>query len=141
MPPRPNLLLREINLTPLVDLFLVFLILVVVVAPMLRQGSQRPAPARQRSAAPQERADHLAVAMGADGAVFIEQRQVARDELPDLLFALHLAGPNRPVLVRGDRRLRYEQVRQLMGEIYRAGFQRVALLAPSPGGQGVRMGG
>ena len=127
MPPRPNLLLREINLTPLVDLFLVFLILVVVVVPMLRQGSQGPPPARPRPAAPQGRVDQLAVAMAADGAVFIEQRRVAREELREILLALHLAGPNRPVLIHGDRRLRYGQVRQLMGEIYRAGFQRVAL--------------
>jgi len=41
---------------------------------------------------------------------------------------LHIAAPNRPVLVQGDRRVRYGQVRQLMGEIYRAGFQRVALI-------------
>lgn len=124
MPPRPNLLTREINLGPLVDLCLVFLILIVVVIPMLRHA---PPPAPARTAAAQGRVDHLAVAMAADGAVFIEQHQVAQEELPEVLFALHIAGPNRPVLVKGDRRLRYGQVRRLMGEIYRAGFQRVAL--------------
>ena len=75
----------------------------------------------------QGRVDQLAVAIAADGAVFIEQRRVAREELAEVLFALHIAAPNRPVLVKGDRRLRYEQVRQLMGEIYRAGFQRVGV--------------
>jgi biopolymer transport protein TolR len=125
---RPNLLTREINLGPLVDLCLVFLILIVVVIPMLRHD--RP-PAPTRPAAVQGRLDQLAVAMAADGAVFIEQRQVAREELAEVLFALHIAAPNRPVLVQGDRRLRYGQVRQLMGEIYRAGFQRVALIMES----------
>ena len=124
MPSRPNLLTRDINLGPLVDLCLVLLILLVVVVPRVRRD---PAPAPARAKAPQGRVDHLAVAMAADGAVFIEQRHVAREELRDVLFALHIAGPNRPVLVQGDRRLRYSQVRQLMGEIYRAGFQRVAL--------------
>jgi biopolymer transport protein ExbD len=124
MQSRPNLLTREINLGPLVDLSLVLLILLVVVIPMLRHD---PLPTSKRPAAAQGLVDHLAVAMAADGAVFIEQRQVGRDELPELLFALHIAAPNRPVLVKGDRRLRYGQVRQLMGEIYRAGFQRVAL--------------
>ena len=124
MPSRPNLLTKEINLGPLVDLTLVLLILLVVVMPMLRHDPPRPA-ARPVSA--RERVDQLAVAMAADGAVFIEQRRVAREELAEVLFALHIAAPNRPVLVRGDRRLRYEQVRQLMGEIYRAGFQRVGV--------------
>lgn len=123
--PRPNLLTREINLTPLVDLLLVLLILLVVVVPMLRRDP--PPPPRPAAAPLQGRLDQLAVAMGADGAVFIEQRRVAREELSDLLTALHIAGPNRPVLVKGDRRLRYRQVRQLMEEIYRAGFQRVSL--------------
>ena len=124
---RPNLLTREINLMPLVDLFLVLLILLVVVVPMLRHDPPPP-PSRPAAAPVPGRLDQLAVAMGADGAVFIEQRRVAREELSDLLFALHIAGPNRPVLVKGDRRLRYRQVRQLMEEIYRAGFLRVSLM-------------
>jgi biopolymer transport protein ExbD len=124
MPSRPNLLTREINLSPLVDLFLVLLILLVVVIPMLRHD---PPPPASRPSAAQGRIDHLAVAMAADGAVFIEQHRVAQEELPEVLFALHIAAPNRPVLVKGDRRLRYEQVRQLMVEIYRAGFQRVGV--------------
>jgi len=53
---------------------------------------------------------------------------VAREELAKLLVALHAAGPDRPVLVKGDRRLRYRQVRELMGELYRAGFRRVSLM-------------
>jgi len=124
MPSRPNLLTRDINLGPLVDLCLVLLIVMVVVIPMLRHD---PPPAASRPRSPQGRVDQLAVAMAADGAIFIEQRLVAQEELAEVLFALHIAAPNRPVLVQGDRRLRYDQVRQLMGEIYRAGFQKVAL--------------
>jgi biopolymer transport protein TolR len=125
----PNLLTREITLAPLVDLVLVFLILLVVVFPMLRH--ERP-PAAARPEAPQVRIDHLAVAIGVDGAVFVEQRRVEKEELSDLLVALHDAGPNRPVLVKGDRRLRYRQVRQLMAELYRAGFQKVSLFTERP---------
>jgi biopolymer transport protein ExbD len=124
-----HLLTRDMNLTPLVDLCLVLLILMVVVIPMLRHDPL-PKPSRPTArAASGGRIDQLAVAIGADGAVFIEQRRVAREELPGLLLALHVAGPQRPVLVKGDRRVSYEQVRQLMAEIYRAGFQRVALLS------------
>ena len=131
MPSRPNLLTKEINLAPLVDLCLVLLILLVVVMPMLRH-ERVPEPSRPASA--QGRVDQLAVAMAADGAIFIEQRRVGREELADVLFALHIAAPNRPVLVRGNPRLRYEQVRQLMGEIYRAGFQRVGVDRGGSGG-------
>jgi biopolymer transport protein TolR len=129
-----HLVPREINVNPLVDLTLVLLILLVVVAPMLRrdpvppQPRPRPAGAAAPAMGPQGRLDHLAVAIGADGAVFVDQRRVAREELSDLLIALHDAGPNRPVLVKGDRRVSYSQVRQLMAELYRAGFQRVSLL-------------
>lgn len=122
-----DLLTRDINLTPLVDLCLVLLILMVVVIPMLRHD---PLPPPSRPAAREVagvRIDQLVVAIAADGAVFIEQRRVAREELPAVLLALHVAGPHRPVLVKGDRRLRFEQVRQLMAEIYRAGFQRVGI--------------
>jgi len=130
-----HLVPREINVNPLVDLSLVLLILLVVVVPMLRHDRPpRPSPPSRPAAEtapammPQGRLDHLAVAIGADGAVFVDQRRVAREELSDLLIALHDAGPNRPVLVKGDRRVPYSQVRQLMAELYRAGFQRISLL-------------
>jgi len=139
MPPRPNLLTREINLGPLVDLGLVLLILLVVVLPMLRPSPlpETPAPAHSmvpaRSAAPPPvLAGELAVTIGADGVVFIEQRRVAQEELTGLLAALHDAGPNRPVLVKGDRHLRYGQVHQLMAALHHAGFQKVALTLDAP---------
>lgn len=124
---RPNLLPREINLTPLVDLGLVLLILLVVVVPLLRREPPSP-PAQASAQTLHGRLDQIAVAIAVDGAVFIEQRQVTQEELTDLLVALHDAGPNRPVLVQGDRRLRYRQVCQLMEEINRAGFRRVSLV-------------
>ncbi len=120
MPPRPNLLAREINLTPLVDLALVFLILVVVVIPMVRRDLLPPPP----------KPEQIALAMAADGAIFVEQRRVEREDLAGFLAALHQAKPDRRVLVKGDRRLRYREVRQLMAELYRAGFQRVSLITP-----------
>lgn len=131
-----HLVPREINVNPLVDLSLVLLILLVVVVPMLRSDplpppskpQSKPAAETAPAMMPQGRLDHLAVAIGADGAVFVDQRRVAREELSDLLIALHDAGPNRQVLVKGDRRVPYSQVRQLMAELYRAGFQRVSLL-------------
>jgi biopolymer transport protein ExbD len=124
------------NVNPFVDLALVFLILCVVVIPMLRRREPAPPPSRPAavrperapSGVPQGRLDHLAVAIGADGAVFVDQRRVAREELPDLLVALHDAGPNRQVMVKGDHRVRYGEVRKLMAELYRAGFLRVSLL-------------
>ncbi|HJX28525.1 MAG TPA: biopolymer transporter ExbD [Thermoanaerobaculia bacterium] len=133
---RPNhLLTKEISLTPLVDFCLILLITLMVVAPMVRGDKHLEAASSARSSAPAVRRDQLAVAMSADGAVFVEQRRVDRQELSGLLVALHDAGPHRPVILKGDRRLRYDQVRQLMEEIYRAGFQRVALM-PGPRARG-----
>lgn len=130
-----SLLTKEMNLTPLVDFCLILLINLVVVAPMVRGDARREPGKPARPSVPAVRSDQLAVAMSADGAVFVEQRRVERQELSGLLVALHDAGPHRPVILKGDRRLRYEQVRQLMEEIYRAGFQRVALL-PGPRARG-----
>ena len=130
-----HLLTQEIDLNHLVDLCLILLLTLTVVVPMVR-GEKRAEPAKAPlAAAPALRSDELAVAMSADGAVFVEQRRVERQELSEILFALHAAGPQRPVTLKSDRRLRYDQVRELMEEIYRAGFQRVALMpGPRPRG-------
>jgi biopolymer transport protein ExbD len=46
---------------------------------------------------------------------------------------MHAIAPDRPVVVQGDRRLRYGQVRLILELIQQAGFRNVGLIAEREG--------
>jgi biopolymer transport protein ExbD len=61
---------------------------------------------------------------------------VAQSDLTGLLRGLHAADPDRPVVIAGDRRLRYEQISAVIESIEEAGFQKFGLITVRRAGQG-----
>jgi biopolymer transport protein TolR len=125
-PPKHDLIEPEISLKPLADVCLVLAILLLVVAPMLRTSAEA---APKAKASPVLAIDEpaLAISMEADGTLYVDGRKVAPRELQPILGEIWSVTPNRPVLVKGDRRLRYEQVRWLLQSVNAAGFRRAGL--------------
>jgi biopolymer transport protein ExbD len=123
----------EINVTPLVDVCLVLLIIFMVITPLLRHESQVLLPETQGKGGMPEQHRQLAVSMREDGTVMVDENPVAQSELTGLLRQLRAADPDRPVIVQGDRRLRYDQISRLIESIEDAGFQRVGLITERHG--------
>lgn len=137
----------EINLAPLVDVCLVLMIVLLVVVPMVRVGTASALPqggpqdgitARTGSAAghgsrgPSVLAleqPQLAVAILADGSLIVDGRRVQPADLQKTLGEIWTMTPNRPVIIKGHRRLRYEQVRWVLQSVNAAGFRRAGLMA------------
>jgi biopolymer transport protein TolR len=128
----------EINVTPLVDVCLVLLIIFMVITPMLQRASRVLLPEMGSPGRAPEQSRQLAVAMREDGTVLVDTTPVAPGELTGLLRQLRAADPDRPVIVQGDRRLRYDQISRLIESIEDAGFQRVGLITERQGGGAVR---
>jgi biopolymer transport protein TolR len=136
-PPRHDLIEPEISLRPLLDVCLVLGIILLVVAPMLRTGAEaalakkpkgpQPAPTMLALDEPQ-----LAISMEADGTLYVDGRKVAPRKLHSVLREIWSLTPNRPVLVKGDRHLRYVQVRWLLQSVSAAGFRRAGLASDKP---------
>lgn len=133
-PPRHNLIEPEISLKPLADVCIVLAIVLLVVAPMLRTGAEAALPKGAKTAKPPAHSSmlaldepQLAISMEADGTLYVDGRKVAQRELQSVLGEIWSITPNRPVLVKGDRKLRYEQVRWLLQSVSAAGFRRAGL--------------
>jgi biopolymer transport protein TolR len=117
----------EINVTPLVDVCLVLLIIFMIVTPMLYRELPVQLPeTREPGPVPGDR--QLRVSMLEDQTVVIEDRMVLLSELPAELSRLRATDPDRPVIVEGDRRLRYEQLSLLLESLDDAGFRQVGLV-------------
>ncbi|MCA1654053.1 MAG: protein TolR [Sphingomicrobium sp.] len=123
--------MAEINVTPLVDVMLVLLIIFMVTAPLLVAGV--PVDLPQNRAAPlDQQAKPVSVTIDRQGAIFIDDAAVAEAALPSR-FATIAAQPapseGRRIYLRADKGLDYGRVMLVMGELNRAGLNRVALVS------------
>jgi biopolymer transport protein ExbD len=118
----------DINVTPLVDVCLVLLIIFMVVTPMLQSGVDVMKPETKDPTKMPENQKQLAVAIKADGSVFVGQNWVPDASLKANLEEVHNSSPDKDVIIKADRRLKYKDVRNLMRMINEAGFSRVGLV-------------
>jgi len=126
--------MSEINVTPLVDVMLVLLIIFMVTAPLLVAGVPIDLP-ESRAGALDQQAKPVQIAMDAGGRITIDDSPVADAELPRTLANI-AAQPQPPegrrIYLRADRTLDYGRVMRVMGELNRAGLNRVALVSVGP---------
>ena len=129
--------MAEINVTPLVDVMLVLLIIFMVTAPLLVAGVPIDLP-ESRAGALDQQAEPVQVAIDRDGTITIDDVAVAEAALPGKLAEI-AAQPQpeegRRIYLRADRTLDYGRVMRVMGELNRAGLNRVALVSVGPEGQ------
>jgi biopolymer transport protein TolR len=118
----------DINVTPLVDVCLVLLIIFMVVTPLLQKGVNVTVPATSDPEKMTENPKQLDVSIKADGNVFLGQNWVPEENLPSMLEEIHSNNPERQVVVKGDKRLKYKEVRKVMRLLNEAGFTRVGLV-------------
>jgi biopolymer transport protein TolR len=129
--------MAEINVTPMVDVMLVLLIIFMVTAPLLVTGVPVDLPDSNAGALDQQK-EPLAISIDRAGAIFVDDQQVAEAELPRIFAARRAAGggDGPPVFLRADRGLDYGRVMRVMGELNRAGLNKVSLV--TTGGEAER---
>ncbi len=119
----------DINVTPLVDVCLVMLIIFMVVTPMLQKGVDVMLPQTNQPEKMPEGQKQLTISIKQDGQVFVNQNWVPGANLEAELAKIHNQTPDKDVVIKGDRRLKYKQVRKLMQQVNEAGFSRVGVVA------------
>lgn len=128
--------MADINVTPLVDVMLVLLIIFMITAPLLVSGVPVNLPDSKAAAIDVEE-EPISVSMNADGRLFVNEEEIAEPTLPDRLAAIKAqqTGAEPPqVYLRADRALEYGRVMRVMGELNRAGLNKVALVTIGEGG-------
>jgi biopolymer transport protein TolR len=118
----------DINVTPLVDVCLVLLIIFMVVTPMLQKGVDVSLPQTGEPEKMPEGQKQLTISIKSDSSVFVDQRWVPAENVEAALAEIYDQTPDKDVVLKGDRRLKYKEVRALMQQINEAGFSRVGLV-------------
>ena len=121
--------MSEINVTPMVDVMLVLLIIFMVSAPLLTVGVPIDWPQSQAKSLDQDK-EPLTVSVNDKGQIFLQNSEIASDDLIPKMLAVADArgGVETRVYVRGDKKVDYGTMMQVMGRLSSAGFHRVALV-------------
>ena len=119
--------MNEINMTPFIDVMLVLLVIFMVTAPMMTAGVPLDLP--QSKAGPLNvDTKPITVSIKATGQVFLGEAELKDDEIVPRLTASAKQGPDERIFVRGDKRVDYGRVAQVMSIVTGGGFKRVALV-------------
>ena len=121
----------DINVAPMIDVLLVLLIIFMVIVPAVPRGEAALVPHPLRGAPPNE-AVVLEVIKGAGNAIEfrINQQQVAQGELQSRLAAIYANRAQRVLFVKGDGRLSFTQIAEVIDIGHAAGVDQIGLMTP-----------
>ncbi|MDF1607954.1 protein TolR [Hoeflea sp. YIM 152468] len=120
-------LLSEINVTPFVDVMLVLLIIFMVAAPLLTVGVPIDLPETQANALNSD-TQPITVSVNSDGQIYLQETEIAFDEVVPKLEAIATTGYEERIYVRGDTNADYGTVMKVMARISAAGFRNLGLV-------------
>ena len=120
----------DINVTPLVDVMLVLLIIMMLVAPMLEQGVSVKLPKAANATSKPQSQDQTIVAIGANRAMYVNAKPVAEVELATRINELfeNKPGGERIVIIRADEEVEYGAVMAAMDQLRQAGIEDIGLI-------------
>jgi biopolymer transport protein TolR len=124
-----------INVTPLVDVVLVLLIIFMVMAPQMRTGPDVNLPAPKKPPEQGDERGKILVTIDDAGGLWIDDQPVPTGEFGEDLRAAAAAVQDPKVVIRGDARLHFREVRQAMIAVEDAGFRGVGLVAKRAGAE------
>ena len=128
----------DINVTPFVDICLVLLIIFMVITPMLQEGITVQLPyAKNTEKKEDDEAHAIVVAVPNPSTIYVQKKQIPRDQYQAEMAEIHDRMPDKAVLIKADRALKYGDVRKVMIETNEAGFSEVSLVTEKlPGSEG-----
>ena len=132
---RERRLKNEINVVPYIDVMLVLLVIFMVTAPMMTTASIDVPSVGKASQAP---AEALQVNIRADQSLALSypgksERSMTRSELSAAILEAQRKNPEQPVLIVGDKNVKYEAVLSVMDELQRQQVKRIGLLVQPTG--------
>src|SRR5262245_30240313 len=131
----------DINVTPLVDVMLVLLIIMMLIAPMLQQGVSLKLPTAQNASDKPESSEQTVVAIAANKAIYLNAKQIPEAELARQVTEKIEGKAEKIVLIKADEEVEYGAVMAAMDQLRQAGIEDIGLITERPKQQGGTAGG
>jgi biopolymer transport protein ExbD len=118
----------DINVTPLVDVMLVLLIIMMIVAPLLQQGVAVTLPVATNTSEKPETQEQTVVAITADKRFFVNAVQVQQGDLARRIETLLEEKKEKIVIIKADEDVEYGAVMEAMDTLRAAGIEDMGLI-------------
>jgi len=121
----------DINVTPLVDVMLVLLIIMMLIAPMLEQGVNVKLPTANNADAKPQSQEQTIVAIAANRGLYVNAKQVSEAELGTRLSEVLETKAEKTVIIRADQDVDYGTVMAAMDQLRAVGIEDIGLITES----------
>jgi biopolymer transport protein ExbD len=118
----------DINVTPLVDVMLVLLIIMMLIAPMLQQGVSVKLPQASNTADKPETQDQTVVAVTSDKRLYLNGVPIQEGELQSKIQTLMETKKEKIVLIKGDEEAPFSAIMNTMDRLREANIENVGLI-------------
>ena len=122
---------EEINVTPLTDVFLVLLVIMILIAPIIDKSELKIKPPDTRNAKKDEESKGITIDVDKEGKIAVNGREVPKDSPPEVLqqlmkeFQKKTGKEDVPVTVNADAEARQRDVVAIMSAAAAVGIKRM----------------
>jgi biopolymer transport protein ExbD len=131
----------DINVTPLVDVMLVLLIIMMLIAPMLQKGVNVKLPEAGNTVDKPDTQTQTVVAIDSANQFWVNGLAVDKGSFADKVKTVLEDKTEKVVLIRGDQDALYSAIMQAMDDLRAAGIENIGLITekkeakPAAGGK------
>ena len=119
----------DINVTPLVDVMLVLLIIVILIAPMLQNQVQVQMPEAANTTDKPDTSDQTVVHVDKDSKLYVNGKfQASQSDAVARLEAIMENAKDKTVYLKGDREAPYGAIMSMMDALRKAKIETVGLI-------------
>jgi biopolymer transport protein TolR len=126
----------DINVTPLVDVMLVLLIIMMIVAPLLQQGVPVTLPLAANSSEKPETQDQTVVTIDRAKMVYLNAVPIPAGQLQSRITTVLEDKSDKIVIIKADEEVPYSAVMDTMDELRAAGIEDMGLITETRRKQG-----
>jgi biopolymer transport protein ExbD len=117
----------DINITPFTDVVLVLLIIFMITTPMLSQHSLKINLPKAQNAEQTEETKNIEISIDKDGLIYLDGLQLHFQYVEEAIQGALKKHPERAVVVKGDKDIKYDLVVQVIDKAKKAGATKFAL--------------
>jgi len=120
----------NIDMSSLMDLAFLLLITFIITMPAIEQGISVRLPQAKSDPVPADKKTNT-VSLDVAGKIFLNNKETSMDDLEQTLGILAAEDPDVAVLIRGDERLDYGKIMDVVKILYKVKITRMALVTQS----------
>jgi biopolymer transport protein TolR len=131
----------DINVTPLVDVMLVLLIIMMLIAPMLQKGVPVTLPTANNTVQKPDNQEQTVLAVDSQNRFYVNGLEIKKNEVADRVKSVLEDKKERVVLIKGDQDASYSSIMAAMDDLRKAGIEDIGLITERKRAPGETTGG